>query len=195
MLKKEIIYSELLNRFVKDGEVKFKQLGLSKKFGFSLSTVNNAIRPLAGIGAIELGPRGFVLVDARKALLYWATTRRLERDIEYTTRDERGVVEIEKEVPSTAVFTCYSAYKFKYGDVPADYSEVYFYLPEDDMDEAKERFPERKGPANVFVLKLTRMLEVDEGMVMPPQLYVDLWNLRMWYAKDFLSALEERLGL
>jgi hypothetical protein len=105
------------------------------------------------------------------------------------------VVEIEKGVPSIAVFTCYSGYKFRYGDVPADYSEVYFYLPKDDIEEAKERFPKRKGPTNVFVLKLERLLEVDEGMVLPPQLYVDLWNLRTWYAKDFLSTLEERLRL
>ncbi len=195
MLKKEIIYGEVLNRFVKDKEVNFKQLALSKKFGFSLSTVNNAIRTLVGLGAIETEPRGFKLFDAKKALLYWATIRHLEKDIAYATRNEKGVTEIEKEVPSTAIFTCYSGYKFRYGEVPADYSEVYFYLPEEDIDEARKRFPERKGPANVFVLKLNKMMQVQEGVVMPPQLYIDLWNMRTWYAKDFLSALEARLGL
>lgn len=195
MLKKEIIYAVILNRYVDEKRINFTQLELSKKFDFSLSTVNNAIRPLAGVGSIELGHRGFKLFDARKALLYWATTRRLERDVIYTTRYENGAVEIEKEVPSTAIFTCYSGYKFRYGDAPADYSEVYFYLPEEDLSEVKERFPQRKGPANVFILKLDKAMEVERGLVKPPQLYVDLWNMKTWYARDFLTALEARLGL
>jgi len=26
-----------------------------------------------------------------------------------------------------------------------------------------------------------------------PLVYIDLWNLKEWYAKEFLNALEERL--
>ncbi len=194
MLKKEIIYRKILTEALEKGRFNFKQLRLAKKFGFSTSTVNNALRPLAAIGAVEIEPRGFRLTDGMKALIYWGTVRKFGRDIVYSTRVEEGVVEIERSVPASAIFTCYTAYKFLFKDVPADYSEVYFYVPDEDLEEAKSRFPERKGPANVFVLR------ADEGLskykIAPKaQVFVDLWNLKTWYAKEFVKAMEEKLGL
>jgi hypothetical protein len=193
MLKKEIIYREMLTASIENNQFDFKQLALSKKFGFSLSTVNNAIRPLSAIGAVEIAPRGFRLVDLKKALLYWATVRKFDKDVVYRTRVEESIGEIERSVPASAVFTCYTGYKFLFRDTPADYSEVYFYLPEEDLEEVERRFPEGRGPANIFVLTADKWLL--EGIVPKAQLFVDLWNLKTWYAKDFVQALEERLGL
>ena len=42
-------------------------------------------------------------------------------------------------MPSGAVFTAYSAYRFAYKDA-SDYSEIYVYLPKK-LIEIKERFP------------------------------------------------------
>ncbi|MBI5252968.1 MAG: hypothetical protein HY930_01010, partial [Euryarchaeota archaeon] len=86
MLKKEIIYREILTEALENKHFDFKQLALSKKFGFSISTVSNAVRPLAAIGAVEIEQRGFRLADAAKALLYWATVRKFEKEIAYRTR-------------------------------------------------------------------------------------------------------------
>lgn len=194
MLKKEIIYREILTKKIEEKETNFKQLTLSKKFGFSLSTINHALKPLTMMGAIDKKSRGFTLTDTKKALLYWATIRRLEKDIAYKTRIEESIIETEKNIPPTAIFTGYTGYKFLFKETPADYSEIYFYLPEEDIEESKLRYPPKKGPANLFVLKADKWLK--ERQIAPaPQLFVDLWNMRTWYAGDFVSALEERMGI
>lgn len=193
MLNKEIIYREILTQFLENKQTVFTQLALSKKFKFSLSTVNNALKPLVAIGAVHVKTRGFELSDAKKLLLYWATVRNLEKDILYSTRIELPVTELEKLVPSNAGFTAYSAYRLKFKDAPADYSELYFYVPENELGEVKRRFPKNKGPANVIVLKSDKFLK--KGIAPLPQVFVDLWNLKTWYAKDFVNALEERLQL
>lgn len=194
MLKKEIIYREILTKKIEEKQTKFKQLSLSKKFKFSLSTVHNAIKPLAMMGAIDIKSRGFTLIDTKKALLYWATIRRLEKDITYKTRTEKSIIETEKNVPPTAIFTGYTGYKFLFKETPADYSETYFYLPKDDMEEVKLRYPPKKGPANLYVLTADKWLK--EHQIAPtPQLFVDLWNMRTWYAGDFVNALEERIHI
>lgn len=49
---------------------------------------------------------------------------------------------IEGFIPSGAIFGGYSAGKRILLPPPADYSQVYFYLLEKDLDQAKDRFPE-----------------------------------------------------
>lgn len=194
MLKKEVIYREILTKALEERQFDFKQLALAKKFGFSLSTLNHALKPLSSMGAVDVGSRGFKLSDIKKALLYWATVRKFERDVFYNTRMEESAIEIEKNVPASAIFTCYTGYKFLFRDIPADYSEVYFYLPEEEAEEAELRFPPRKGPANVFVLKADKWL-AERKIAPAAQIFVDLWNLKTWYAGDFVKALEERLRI
>lgn len=190
MKKKEIIYDYILTEAIENKKYTFTQLAISKKFSFSLSTVSNALKPLASIGAIEKKTRSFVLVDTEKTLLYWATIRKFEKDIIYSTRIELPVSEIEALAPSSVIFTAYSAYKFIFKDAPADYSEVYFYICEADLEEVKKRFPERKGPPNLFVL-----IGKGKNIVSKAQLFADLWNIKTWYAKEFLNAFERGVGL
>ena len=57
--------------------------------------------------------------------------------------------------PGHAIFAAYTAYKFKFNDVPADYSEIYVYGDES----LKGRFPPNKGVSNLFVLKKDNMIE------------------------------------
>ena len=215
MLKKEIIYREMLTEALESKILSFTQLALSRKFNFSLSTVNNALKPLEQIGAIEKRERSFQLVDVHKLLTFWATTRNLSRDILYSTRAEMPVQKIEGNMPAGAAFTAYSGYRFLFNEAPADYGEAYVYADEKTLEEIKERFPETgnrmaetrkvsasyreaiwklgtgKGPPNVFVLEKDAFMP--ERIAPKAQIYADLWNLKEWYAKDFLNALERRL--
>ncbi len=190
--KKEAIYRYILTEALERKQLSFTQLSLSRKFGFSLSTVSNAVKPLENMGAIEKRTRSFNMIDIRKALTFWATTRNITKDLIYSSRSSLPVQKIEGEMPAEAVFTAYSGYRFLYNEAPADYGEVYVYADKKTLEEIKERFPERKGPPNLFVLEKDEFMP--EGNIAPlPQIYVDLWNLKEWYARDYLDALERRL--
>jgi hypothetical protein len=157
--------------------------------------VNNALKPLAEMGAIGILRRGVKITDAEKMLLYWASVRDLGKDIVYSTRADAPPSGIEKGMPPRVAYTAYSAYKFRFGDVPADYSEVYVYS--EDVAEIKRRFPPRAGPPNLFVLKPDgRLFGLAKDDIAPlSQVFVDLWNVKEWYAREFAAALKERILL
>jgi len=192
MKKKEWVYREILYTTMELKEKKLTQLSLAQKLHISLSTVNNALKPLVKIGAVSVTGMGFRVTDEEKLAAYWASIRNLQKDIKYQTRADASISEIEKSMPPDIIYTAYSGYKFKFRDVPADYSEVYVYSS--DIKEMKTRFPELKGPPNLFVLDPDpRLPHLSKDSIAPScQLYVDLWNLKEWYAKDFLKALERR---
>ncbi len=190
MKKKEWVYRELLYRYLERKERFFTQLSLAKACGVSQGMVSKALEPLKSMNAIEKKPRGFAIVSAKKALLYWASIRNLGRDIVFRTRAEKPVTEIEKEMPRV-MFTAYSAYKFRFGAAPSDYSEVIVY---GGGETVRERFGSTGGVPNIIVLKLDAHLA---GFKAAPlaQVFADLWNLDKWYAGDFIRALEGRLGI
>jgi len=192
MKKKEVLYRYILTEALERKQLSFTQLSLSKKFRFSLSTVNNALKPLEAMGAVEKRTRSFNIIDLRKILIIWATARNITKDIRYTTRSDLPVQKIEGGMPADVVFTAYSAYRFLYNEAPADYGEVYVYADRKALEEIKERFPKSKGPPNIFVLEKDEYMP--SGNIAPiPQIYVDLWNLKEWYAKEYLDALERRM--
>ena len=166
------------------------QAYLAKALGISLSTVNLVLKPLARMNAVRIKKMGFDIIDVKKILYYWASIRNVEKDIIYKTRIEAPVKGIEKEMPDDVIFTAFSAYKFKFKDVPADYSEVYVYGNE----EIKKRFGEDRGNPNLFVLKKDNVIDRYGKTVTIANLFVDLWNLKQWYANDFLKALEAKIG-
>lgn len=192
MKKKEWVYREVLTAFLASKRTEFTQLALSRKLGISLSTVNNALCPLERMGAVEAKRMGFALTDWRKLLAYWASERELQKDIIYSTRCDMDVSRIEKTMPSGTVYTAYSGCKFLFSDVPADYGEVYAYADTEVAKKIEEMHPYAKGPANLFVLKKDGMMNAEKWVAPLPQLYVDLWNLPQWYAKEFVLALERR---
>lgn len=189
MKKIEQVYKEILYNFIEKKRNKFTQLELSKKLRFSLSTVNLALKKLRKINSVRTRKMGFVVIDARKILYLWASERNLEKDIIYKTRAEMPVREIEQNLPDVTL-AVYSAYKFKFKDVPADYSEIYVYADESNLIEIKKRFSENKNKANLFVLKKSGDYGKTDTLA---QLFVDLWNLKEWYASDFLKALKTKL--
>ncbi len=190
MKKSELIYREVLGAMEKK-QHRFTQLELARQLGISLSTANNALKPLRNMGAVKVMRRSFEVVNAKKLLYYWASVRNIEKDIIYRTRAEiKGTAaEIEKRMPPGVVFAAYSAYKFRFNDAAADYSEVYAYCSEADLAEVKKRFPPKDNNPNLFVL---RKDFADSSMPLA-HIFVDLWNLKEWYASEFLKALEERL--
>ena len=193
MKKTERIYQEILFDAIENKRNRFTQLELSKKLNISLSTVNNALKPLDKIGGISIEKRFFSIRDIEKILILWATKRNLDKDIIYKTNVNLPIQDIEKNLPSKIIYTAYSAYKFKFNDVPADYSEVIVYS--NNPDEIKARFPFKKGHANLIVLNQDKEMDrlAKNNIAPSTQVYVDLWNLGTWYAKEFLKALEQKV--
>jgi len=188
MKRIEEVYREILFRSMEKKENNLTQSQLASSLNISLSIVNLALEPLKRMNAIKVKNRGFDVIDKRKILYYWASIRNIEKDIVYETRVERPVMKIESEMPNDAIYGCYSAYKFKFKDVPADYSEVYIYS--NDINEIKKRFPKKDNNPNLFILKKDpNMKEMTLANI-----FVDLWNLKEWYARDFLNAVEERIN-
>jgi len=188
MKRIEEVHREILFQSMENNRNNLTQSHLAKALNVSLSVINIALKPLKQMNAIRINLRSFDVIDKRKILYYWASTRNIEKDIIYKTRAEKAVSKIESEMPNDAVYAGYSAYKFKFKDVPADYSEVYAYS--DNAEEIKKRFPENKKNPNIFVLKKDRNMK----KITIAQIFVDLWNLKEWYAKDFLKSMEEKIN-
>jgi DNA-binding transcriptional regulator YhcF (GntR family) len=123
MKKNEWVYREILHGFIENGERFFTQRALSVRCGVSIGNVNKCLSPLEKMNAIEKKPKGFIAINWKKLLLYWASSRNLEKDVTYSTRVDMGVDEIERSLPKV-MFTAYSGYKLVFKTVPADYSEV-----------------------------------------------------------------------
>lgn len=192
MKKLELIFMEILHQAIEKNNPVLKQSELSKNLGFSLSTVNLAVKKLEKMNAVKVEKMGFRVIDMKKILYYWASTRNLEKDIIYKTRAELPVREIEKNLPDIT-YAAYSAYKLKFKDVPADYSEVYVYADEDELKEIIKRFPSNDKNPNLFVLRKYDSMSQYPKTGTTAMIFVDLWNLRQWYASDFLKALEKRM--
>ena len=196
MKKTEIIYREILHKVIENKETTFTQSEISKKFNISLSVVNLAVKKLESIGTVKIMLRNFKVIDAKKALIFWASARNLEKDTVFKIRIELPVREIERLMPNI-IFTAYTAYKLKFNDVPSDYSEVYAYADEEKLKEIKKRISKIKTSeknSNLFILKKDNFMSNYKSLPIS-QLYVDLWNLKEWYSKEFLNALEKRVEI
>lgn len=191
MTKKEIIWREILFQAMENKKIEFTQKELAQKYGFSLSTVFNALKVPRNVNVVE-GKRGFKVSDIEKFLHLWATFRNLKKDVIYQTNVSKGVREIEGEMPPAVIFGVYGAFLNKHKTAPADYDKVYVYTKEKDLPELKSRFPFRKGYFNLVVLKADSWLENFGKLTPDCQTFADLWGLPEWYAKDFLNALKEK---
>ena len=193
MTKKEVIWREILYQALEKKKLEFTQKDLAKKYGFSLSTVFNALKIPRSSGIIETGGRGFKILDTEKFLYLWATLRKLNKDIIYQTRIGKSALQIEGEMPPGVIFGVFSAYTKKYKDAPADYDKVYIYVSKNQLAETKKRFPAQKGRENLIVLLADPWLKDFGKTTSDCQTFVDLWNISDWFAKDFLKALEKQI--
>lgn len=196
MKKIETTWHYLLNSALTEKKFKHTQQELAKQLNLSLSTVNHALRGPTQIGAVRKASKFFVLEDFQKLLYFWASLRNLEKDIIYKTVVADSVNQIEGSIPPQAIYAAYSAGRKILGQAPADYSKVYVYLQDDNLEETKKRFPplgKKGGEPNLFVLKGPVVVNGDEGCTSLSQTFVDIWNLRDWYAQDFTQALAEKM--
>ena len=194
MKKIETIWHYLLQAALTEKQYKHTQQGIAKHFSYSLSTINYALRIPTQMGAVRKESKFFVLQNFTKLLLYWATVHKFEKKIIYSTYNEGGVFEKEGLVPPQGIYACYSAARHILKEPPADYDKVYFYLPKDYLEEAKKRFPPRKGISNLFILAMPQVMETGSKITTLPLTFVDIWNLPDWYSRDFTKALEERMN-
>ncbi|OGY79645.1 MAG: hypothetical protein A3B74_02635 [Candidatus Kerfeldbacteria bacterium RIFCSPHIGHO2_02_FULL_42_14] len=192
MTKKEIIWRHILNDFL-EGQQIFTQKALAQKFSFSLSTIFNALKIPRASGAIEVSGRNFRVRDFEKFLLFWATVRNLDKAIIYYTHTDTPMRKAEGIMPPNVIFAAFSAYRLKYQDPPADYDKIYVYTNE--IKEIEKRFPKKKGYPNLFVLKEDAHLASFGKTTPDVQTFVDIWNLKEWYAKDFLAALKQKMKI
>jgi len=192
----EVFYREITTDYL-SGKNLFTQKEMSDRLGISISNINRALKELEAINAVVIRPSAFKIIAIDRLLLYWATHRKLERDIVYSAFANMRINEIEASMVNGVAFTAYTAYKKIYNDIPANYSEVYVYATEDALYEIKKGFPLHKSYDNIFVLKTDPILEkrIENGIVVVPvpNIFVDLWNINTWYAKDFVDALAKRL--
>lgn len=196
MKKIELVYREILYRAIEKKETSFTQSELSKKLGISLSIVNLAVKKLEALGAVKIMQRSFKVLDLKKIIFFWASVRNLWKDVIFKVRVEIPVREIERIMPNI-IFTAYSAYKLKFKDVPADYSEVYIYADNEETEKIKKRlinFKTSEKNPNLFILKKDQALSSYKDIPIA-QIFVDLWNLKEWYSKEFINALEKRIGV
>lgn len=193
MTKKEILWREILYQAIENRKTEFTQKEMAQKFGFSLSTIFNALKVPRQTGAIEVTGRNFKVRDTEKFLYLWATQRNIDKEIIYQTNVQASPTKIEGVLPPEVIFAGYSAYVKKYNEAPADYDKVYVYAKEESLAEIKKRFPEKKGRPNLIVLKSDPHLEKFGEITPDLQTFVDLWNLKEWYAKDFLRSLKSKI--
>lgn len=193
MFKKEIIWREILYQAIEKQIFNFQQIKLAEKFGYSLSTVFNALKTPREIKAIEVSGKGFKITNIEKLLYLWGTQRKLNKDIIYKTFVSEPVAKIEANMPAEIIWGAFSAYKYKYSLTPADYGKVYVYA--NDINEIKKRFPEKKGPANLFVLRQDNYLKNCGQTGTLAQIFVDIWNSEDWYAQEFIKKLKEKISV
>ena len=192
MKRTEEVYREILHQ-AEEGNNILTQKAISDKLSLSLSNVSNALKPLRRMNAIAVKKMCFHIVNPRKILYHWASIRNLKKDIIYSTRAERSVIDIVKSLPDSVAFAAYSAFRLRYKEYPADYSEVYVYS--NDIEEIKKRFQESKNIPNIIVLKKDKSMDKYGKITTNANIFVDLWNLAEWYAQDFLKAMEQKWNI
>lgn len=193
MKKIETIWHHIIWSVLEKGVFKFTQKEITEHFGYSSSTVNLAVKQLSLVGAIDLGSKFFVVKDAKKILLYWATHRNIQKNIIYETYVDQPIQEIEGLLPAEVIFGGYTAVKYILKEPPSDYSRIYFYINEEKIEEVKKRFPKINNSSNVIVLKAYPKQSIYGKSTSLPQTFVDIWNMNDWYAKDFLEGLERKI--
>lgn len=198
MTKKEVIWRDILYEVRVNRKIKFTQKELAQKFGFSLSTVFNALKIPRAANIIEVTRIFFILKDYSKLLFLWAASRSFQKDIIFKGFSKFNISELESMAPSESVFGLYSAFKFQFNNIPAEYDHLYLYMSETEFKKNICRFSfeenKSKNFRNVFILKKDKWLENYGDFILPEQIYADIWNAPEWYAKDFLRILQEKLN-
>jgi hypothetical protein len=194
MKKIEIIWRELLFQTLEKGINRFTQKDLAGKFGFSTSTIFQALKNPRKMGAVIVTGRDFVLQDPEKLLYHWASIRNFSEEIIYKTKVNLPILEIEAQIIPSAVYGCFSSYRLKFNDTPADYDKIYIYSSHKKLEELTKRFPAAKSQPNLFILQADKFLSSYGKTTSLAHTFVDLWNLSDWFAKEYVNSLKEKIN-
>ena len=196
MLKIEYIWRELLDRAIEKKNPDFTITELAKKYALSTSVVNHALIPLRSLNIVKINKTSSKVVDWERLLFFWATRRNLKKDIIYSTFSPLPAYDREGLMPPDVIPTVFTAFRYLLNKTPADYDHIYFYSNK--IEKIIKRFPKSRRPPNIFILKPDPYLLKLKKLGLA-QLFVDLWNLPEWYAKDFqetvLLEIRKKLGL
>lgn len=192
MSRKNIVFREILYRTLELNEPYMTQKSIAEKCQVSLDTVNKVVRDLYKFHGVEKKPMGFRVINVQKVLTYWACTRNLHKDVCFSTYVPRKVKEIENELPPDTIFTAFSGYARRMGEVPT-YTEIYVY---GDPQKISIKFPKKESrKPNLVVLKKDGHIDsVSRNRSAPiAQIYADLWQIGTQEAEKLLVMLDERL--
>ena len=159
---------------------------LAKKYALSTSVVNHALIPLRNLNIVKINKTSSKIVDWERLLFFWATRRNLKKEIIYSTFSPLPVYDLEGLMPPDVIPTAFTAFRYLLNKTPADYNHIYFYSS--NFEKIIKRFPKNYRPSNIFILKPDLYLLKFKKLGLS-QLFVDLWNLPEWYAKDFQEAV------
>lgn len=193
MKKIEIIWRELLFQVTDRKNRKFTQKALAEKFGFSTSTVFQALQVPRKMGACRVTGRFFILEDPKKLLYHWASVRNLQKEIIFQGRVNLPIMEVEGLMPADVIFGSFSAARHILGEAAADYDQVWVYVDGNKLLKIRERFDLAGGMPNLFVLKEDKFQKSYGEITTLAQTFVDLWNNPSWQAKDFTEVLEAKI--
>lgn len=193
MKKIEMIWRHILYEVIEQRNVSFRQQDLARLFCISTSTVSSSLAPLRKLGAIRVGGRGFEVMDYEKILYQWANHRSLLSDTKISLHIDLPILEIEGLLPDGTITTAYTAVRERFHEPPSDYDKIYCYHQNPKIVE--ERFSPHmsKGSYNLFILQSDPQLTRYGDKVTLGQLFVDLWNVSDWYAKDFSSFVKGKI--
>lgn len=188
MKKIEYIWRHLLHQALEKREFSFGQQALAQHLGLSSSTVNLALKPLRQLGAVRIGKRHSEVIDPEKILYHWANHRRLQPISQ--AHVNLPILEIEGLLPDQTITTAYTALRERFGEPPTDYDKVYCYHSQPQMVIDRFQGQITSGPANLFILQADPFLK----SLSLSQLFVDLWNLPDWFAKDSVIFLKSKIN-
>ncbi len=198
MKKHERIYREILIQILNKKE-RFSQLELSKKCYVSLGLVNKTIKKLEEMGAVEIFPMQFHVLDASRIIWDWAAKRNIHKDISERYCLDMQTTKIEKSSPF--ILTAYSGWRFVNKSIPFDYNHVYAYVPESQRELLKiwlKDKPIKNGRENFFIIftKDEHLIKNSPKKTAPvPQIFVDLYSLSELESRYFITDMLEKYPL
>lgn len=199
------VYRYILENEYEHPKQRFTENSIARILSVSPNSVSIVIRKLSDIGAVAVYNRYFEILEINKVITYWAATRKLNKDIIYSTYINQDVRSLEKNMPGEIAYTAYTGYVNLFGNDAADYGEVYTYATENAVLDIESRFKKkffspRSKYANLIVLKPDKVLDkmiksnlLYKSTVPATQLYADLWNIKEWNSYEFIKKLKKRM--
>ncbi len=190
MKKIEYVWRELLYRTIEERKPVFAQQELAASLGLSSSTVNLALAPIRRLGGVTINKRHSEVIDYEKILYHWANHRNIASDIAAALHLDLPVTEIEGRLPAGSIPTAYTAVREQFGEPPAEYGNVYCYHANPGEVAQRLMGDSSAGEPNLFILTSDPHLGTTVSL---SQLFVDLWNMTDWYAKDFCTVVKKKI--